>query len=194
MIVNNHKQEIILASNSIRRAQLLDQIGISYTVIASDFDESKIKIEDPVELVQTLALLKAESIECSENESRVILAADTVVVLDKLILGKPSNEIDAIRYLKLLSGRTHEVYTGVCLYRRSDQKKVVFFQRTEVTMSDLDELDIAYYISTKEPFDKAGAYGIQGIGARFIQGIKGDFYTVVGLPLNTVIKELKEFF
>lgn len=194
MIVNNHKQEIILASNSIRRAQLLDQIGISYTVIASDFDESKIKIEDPVELVQTLALLKAESIECSENENRVILAADTVVVLDKLILGKPSNEIDAIRYLKLLSGRTHEVYTGVCLYRRSDQKKVVFFQRTEVTMSDLDELDIAYYISTKEPFDKAGAYGIQGIGARFIQGIKGDFYTVVGLPLNTVIKELKEFF
>lgn len=193
MIVKEPNEAIILASNSIRRAQLLDQIGIPYTINASDFDESVIKIEDPVELVQTLALLKAESIECSSIERRIILSADTVVVSDGRILGKPSNASEARSYLHMLSGRTHDVYTGVCLYRRSDQKKILFFERTEVTMSELDERDIDDYIGTKEPFDKAGAYGIQGIGARYIQSIKGDFYTVVGLPLNKLISKLKEF-
>lgn len=193
MMYSDSKQELILASNSIRRAQLLGQIEIPYEIRVSNFDESTIQLDDPVELVQTLALMKAESIDCASIETRIILSADTVVVLDNKILGKPSDANEAANYLSRLSGRTHEVYTGVCLYRKSDNKKVVFYERTEVTMSVMDAHDIAYYVSTKEPFDKAGAYGIQGIGARFVEKINGDYNNVVGLPLNKVVDRLKGF-
>jgi len=194
MIVSKEKfisQGIILASSSLRRAQLLEQVGIQFEIIPSNFDESSIWMDDPVELVQTLALKKAEFVECSFNEQRIILAADTIVVVDGKILGKPVDDEEASTFLQLLSGRTHEVYTGVCLMNATQTKKSVFYVKTEVTMSKLNAHDIAYYISTKEPCDKAGAYGIQGIGAQYISKIHGDFYNVVGLPLNKVIEELK---
>lgn len=184
---------LILASNSIRRAQLLDQIGIPFIVVPSDFDESSVPLCEPIEYVMTLALAKAESIECPSDGDYIVLGADTVVVVNQTILGKPSDEVEAKQFLGLLSGKIHDVYTGVSLLRPKDNKKSIFYVKTQVTMSELSELDIEYYISTKEPFDKAGAYGIQGVGARYIQKIEGDFYNVVGLPLNKVIEMLKEF-
>jgi len=183
---------IILASESPRRAQLLEQIGIDFEVLPSEFDESSIRIENPKDFVKTLALKKAESIPCHQNERRLILAADTVVVIDGMILGKPHTVNDAEKYLKLLSGRTHQVYTGVAIRNPINEQILVDYCITEVRMDQLSAQDIGFYISTKEPFDKAGGYGIQGVGARYIIGIQGDFYNVMGLPLNLTIHMLKK--
>jgi septum formation protein len=187
-------KKLILASQSERRADLLKQIGIDFKIIPSEFDEnsiSKTHIE-PKEYVQTLALKKAEFLSCQGMNDALILSADTIVVIEGQILGKPINKEQAYTYLKLLSGKIHEVYTGVCILDPKNSKKIVRYQCTTVLMDTMNEHDFDYYIGTKEPFDKAGAYGIQGIGARYIKKINGDYFNIVGLPINLTIHMLKE--
>lgn len=184
--------KLVLASQSIRRAEILTQIGISFTVVPSGFDEESIHLDNPIEYVETLAFKKAESIPCSKEENIVVLGADTVVVIDEHVLEKPGCVAEAKKFLRLLSGREHQVYTGICLYRVQDQRTITTHQMTTVVFDTLTEEDIDFYTSTKEPFDKAGGYGIQGIGARFVKEIHGDYLNVVGLPVNLVLKLLKE--
>lgn len=186
--------KLILASSSPRRAQLLEQVQLEHIVVASDFDESSITIADPEEYVKTLAYKKAESIQCAKYNEHVILAADTVVVFEHHILEKPTNDAQARSHLELLSGKTHQVYTGFCLLRQYDHKIIVDLEVTQVVMNPITSEEITDYIRTKEPFDKAGGYGIQGIGAKFIKEIHGDYCNVVGLPINKVYQYLRTYF
>lgn len=186
--------KIILASSSPRRAQLLEQVQLDYIVVASDFDEASIIIDDPEEYVKTLACKKAESIQCAEYQEHIIIAADTVVVFEHHILEKPKNDDQARSHLEMLSGRIHQVYTGLCILRPIDHKIIVDVEITQVVMNPITSEEITEYIRTKEPFDKAGGYGIQGIGAKFIKEIHGDYFNVVGLPISKVYQYLKTYF
>ena len=186
-------QKLILASQSERRADLLKQVGIRFEVIPSGFDENSISKTyiNPKEYVQTLAFKKAEFLSCLDLKNVLVLGADTVVVVNGQILGKPSDEKEAIEFLRLLSGKEHDVYTGVCIFNPETSEKMIQYQHTGVLMDAMNEHDFQYYVSTKEPFDKAGAYGIQGIGARYIKKINGDYFNVVGLPINLTLHMLK---
>ena len=141
----------------------------------------------PEEAVQLLARKKAKAID---TQDRLVLAADTVVALDGIIFGKPHDEEDARRMLRTLSGKTHQVHTGVCLQK--DGKETVFCETAKVKFYPLTEEEIDRYVSSKEPLDKAGAYGIQGKGALLIRRIDGDYYTIVGLPIARVVRELQK--
>lgn len=179
--------KIILASNSPRRKELLEQAGVDFEVKSADVEEITTK-SMPNEVVEELSLIKARTI-AANNPNRIVLAADTVVAYDGKILGKPKNEADAFRMLKALSGNAHEVYTGVTIIDNNGDINT-FSECTEVVMyNNSDEL-INAYIATREPMDKAGAYGIQGKGAVLIESIKGDYNNVVGLPLARVCREL----
>ena len=188
---------IILASGSPRRRELLEQAGYTFTVEVSDADESLGQMM-PGAMVEELSLRKAQAVaglHDKEGESYKIIGSDTVVVLDDKILGKPSDEEDAMRMLRSLSGRSHEVYTGVTVLTLADgrvTKTEQFHEVTKVVMRALSDQEILDYIAGGEPMDKAGAYGIQGRAAVFISGIDGDYYNVVGLPichLSTVLDE-----
>lgn len=182
---------IILASASPRRKELLEQVGITFEVIPSTVEE-KMQGTTPGELVESLALQKAEDVFNSllenANEDLVVLGSDTIVVCDGKRLGKPLDEPDAFRMLKMLSDREHEVYTGVCIMSfRNGQKQIyTFYECTKVRMFPITDEQARWYISTNEPMDKAGSYGIQGMGAVFIKGITGDYNSVVGLPVAKV--------
>lgn len=183
-------KKVVLASASPRRRELLAQAGIEYEVYPSQVEEHVTECM-PEKLVMALAYQKAMDVAGSVltcDDSRVVLGADTVVVYDHQILGKPKDEQDARRILRMLSGRTHHVYTGVCLVQNEHGvlKYHTFYEKTDVTMYEIEETQIDWYISTNEPFDKAGAYGIQGYGGVFISGICGDYNNVVGLPLAKV--------
>ncbi len=178
---------IILASNSPRRKELLSQAGIEFEVISANIEEITDK-EKPDEIVMDLSLQKAKAVAVN-NPGQVVLAADTVVAFEGVVLGKPKDEADAINMLKLLSGKTHQVYTGVTLIDCSGATNT-FCECTEVSMYDNSDDLIQKYVSTKEPMDKAGAYGIQGIGAVLVKEIKGDYNNVVGLPLAKVYREI----
>lgn len=182
-------KKLILASQSPRRQELLQQINIPFTVKSSNVDESSITTADPLEKVRQLAELKGKSIEISEDE--VIISADTVVALQQEIFEKPRDEKHAYEMLATLSGKTHDVYTGVMI--RSVNDEILFVERTEVEFWPLTDADIHWYLSTKEPFDKAGSYGIQGAGAVLVKKICGDYFNVVGLPISRVVQELKRF-
>lgn len=185
-------KELILASASSRRADILQQIHIPFRQVPSDFDEDSIIIEDPKRYVMTLAEQKAESVSCSMEGDHLILGADTVVVYNHKILEKPKNVEEARNFMKMLSGNTHQVITGVCLIDTKNNRKKISFSTTQVSFRILEEQEIEHYISTKEPYDKAGGYGIQGIGARFVKEIEGDYTNVVGLPVYEVLKIMKE--
>lgn len=182
---------IILASASPRRKELLEQVGITFEVIPSTVEE-KMQGTTPGELVESLALQKAEDVFNSllenANEDLVVLGSDTIVVCDGKRLGKPLDEPDAFRMLKMLSDREHEVYTGVCVMSFTNGQKQVytFCECTKVRMFPITDEQARWYISTNEPMDKAGSYGIQGMGAVFIKGITGDYNSVVGLPVAKV--------
>lgn len=181
----------LLASGSPRRRELLRQIGVQFDTVVSDVDEH-IPPCEPRELVCALAERKAEAV-FEKDGSIPVIGADTVVVLDGNVMGKPSDHADAERMLRSLSGRTHDVYTGVCvIYRDAGARRVVLRDvcRTSVTFTDMSESDIAAYASSPEPYDKAGAYGIQGLGAKYIEKIDGDYFNVVGLPLCRLAKLL----
>lgn len=190
--------KIILASKSPRRRELLKQIGWEFEVMAA-CGEEKITEEDPGKVVEELAAQKASEIfskyQCHGQEDFLVIGADTVVVYEGKILGKPKDEEDARRTLSMLSGQWHQVYTGVCmqLWQHGEKKQIVFAEKTEVHMYDISEDEITSYLASGEPMDKAGSYGIQGNGARFIKEIAGDYNNVVGLPIAKVYQTWKEF-
>lgn len=186
-------KKIILASQSPRRRELLTQIGLEFEVHPAGGEEI-ITSSDPVEVVKSLAAQKAgavkEELEAQLPENWLVIGADTIVVYDGKILGKPRDEADAVRMLTMLQGQTHSVYTGVTLLEEG--KQTTFAEETKVTMYPMTEEEIHWYVDTKEPMDKAGAYGIQGLCARFVKEIQGDYNNVVGLPVGRIYQELKD--
>lgn len=184
---------IILASQSPRRRQLLGQIGLTdFDILVPDADESYDRSLTPQEIVSSISRKKAEAARALAGDSdAVILAADTMVFLDGLRLGKPHSEAEAFEMLSALSGREHLVCTGVTVCRgdRLETRP----ETTAVRFADLTEEDIRRYIATGEPMDKAGAYGIQGLAALFVTGIAGDYFNVMGLPLHLVGEMLRSF-
>lgn len=185
--------KFVLASASDRRIELLSRIIDDFTVMVSDFDESSIQLNDSIEeYVEEIALGKAKVVSQKVEEDSIIIAADTVVVLDSKILGKPLDKEDAINILSNLSGRSHKVYTSLVLINNMNGKVLKETVPTEVKFSVLTEDEITTYINSGEPMDKAGAYGIQGKGGVFVEEIKGCYYNVVGLPLNRLRKLLLE--
>jgi septum formation protein len=190
------KIRVILASGSPRRTELLAMAEIPHEVIPSGADENDQR-EDPAEKVKALSCSKAEEVYVSEEKKGgdlLVLGADTVVSVEGRILGKPVDEEDAARMLRMLSGRAHEVFTGVTIQGRCGGEAVrrTFSVRTVVHVSPLSEEEIQDYIREGESLDKAGAYGIQGHFLRYVSGIEGDYYNVVGLPISRVYHELKK--
>lgn len=184
---------IILASQSPRRRQLLAQIGVTdFTVLVPDADESYDSALPPEEIVSSICRKKADAARLlSDDADAVIIAADTMVFLDGLRLGKPRGEEEAFSMLSALSGRTHHVCTGVTVCR--GDRIQTRAETTEVLFRPLSEEEIRSYIRTGDPMDKAGAYGIQGRAALFVTGIRGDFFNVMGLPLHLLGRMLAEF-
>lgn len=178
---------LVLGSQSPRRKELLELAGYEFDIRPSNADEVIEEGMSPEEAVLHLARMKAENVEVEESE--VLLTSDTVVVNNGGILGKPKSEQEARKYLSSLSDTTHEVYTGVCL--KANRTVDMFHVKTEVTFYKLSEEEIDAYIETGEAWDKAGGYGIQGKGSLFVEKIHGDYYSVVGLPLSRVARELK---
>ncbi|MEF9952336.1 MAG: Maf family protein [Clostridium sp.] len=174
--------DMILASASPRRREILDLYGINYKVIPSDVDEN-INALSPYEMVETLSYMKAKSV-AQNNINSLIIGADTVVYLDGVILGKPKTKEDAYNMLKSLSGKCHEVVTGVSLVSISSNINISDYEVTKVYFKELTDKEIYDYIESKEPLDKAGSYGIQGIGSVFVEKIEGCYFNVVGLPTN----------
>ncbi len=182
---------IVLASASPRRRELLAMLGVENFKIIPAVGEELVKPElTPAEIVCELSLEKAAEVSRLCEASDLIIAADTIVALDGGIMGKPSSKEDAFRMLSKLSGRAHEVFTGVTVM----QGKEAFteYERTSVRFRELTEREIFAYIETGEPMDKAGAYGAQGIGSLFVEGIEGDFFNVMGLPLCRLSKMLEK--
>lgn len=183
---------VILASNSPRRRELLEQAGIRYAADPAHVDETALPGEGPEEHVRRLALTKAVR-TAERHASGLVLGADTVVVVDGEILGKPADAADAARMLSMISGRTHEVITGVALVDAATGRSAVSYESTTVRIRALSPGVIRDYVATGEPMDKAGSYGIQGRAAIFVEGITGCFFNVVGLPLALVDRMVKEF-
>ncbi|WJQ83443.1 Maf family protein [Brevibacillus brevis] len=183
---------LILASSSPRRRELLQTLGLSFTVITSDVDETTAEHLSASEVVEELSLRKAKEVASRLTEG-VVLGSDTVVVLDDQILGKPIDEMDAYRMLSMLQGQEHTVYSGVALIDVETGRAEVSHSLTHVRIRALTEQEIKSYIATGEPMDKAGSYAIQGIGATIVEGINGDYFTVVGLPLGLTSTLLTRF-
>lgn len=183
-------KRIILASKSPRRKELMGLLFPQFEVQASDVDETLPEGVSLGRAVELLALRKGQAVAGAEPDALVI-AADTLVTLGSVILGKPTGREDAARMLRLLSGRVHQVYTGVALLEGERANR--FHCVTDVEFSPLTEEEIRWYLSTGEPFDKAGAYGIQGYGARFIRGVREDFFNVMGLPVNELYRQIMQF-
>ncbi len=186
---SNYNAPYVLASSSPRRRELLRQVGLRFEVVSPNADETLPENIAPDKAVELLSERKASAV--SNTESRVIIAADTVVAKDGIIYGKPADEEDAFRMLRELSDCTHEVYTGVCVIF-PDGSGECFSVRTEVTFANMTDRDIAEYITSGEPFGKAGSYAIQGLGAQFVAGINGDYANVVGLPVQKLCEVLKK--
>lgn len=189
-------KKIILASQSPRRSQLLQWAEIPFEVIIANTDESYPVHLKPEEIAMHIAYNKAEAVKkniagtITNGEDCTILAADTIVVLNNTIIGKPSGRDEAIQILSKLSGEIHSVITGVCIL--SQGKEIIFADETKVEFYNLSRLQIEYYVDNYKPYDKAGAYAIQEwIGVTGIRSIKGDFYNVMGLPVSKVVKELE---
>ncbi|MEW8972875.1 MAG: Maf family protein [Tissierellaceae bacterium] len=186
-------ESIILASSSPRRKQILEKYGLKHSVVESKIDE-KIHLEDnPEQIAMSLAFEKAYNVAMANRES-IVIGADTIVVFENQVLGKPRDELDAMRILNLLSGKEHVVITGISLLNLKKEIKIVDFERTIVKFRELDDDIINRYIDTREPFDKAGAYGIQGYGALFVEKIDGCYYNVIGLPLGKLSQLLYRYF
>lgn len=184
--------ELILASKSPRRRALLEQMGVrSFRVVTPDIDEHMDRDLPPAELVRQISEEKARAVAAQVGPDAIVIAADTVVALDGAVLGKPADQEEAFRMLSILSGCRHQVYTGLTVLR--GQQVYSVWEETAVTFRSLTGEEIEAYIATGEPMDKAGAYGIQGYGALLIEGISGDYYNVMGLPvcrLGQILGEL----
>ena len=184
-------RKVILASESPRRRELLTMIHVNYTTMAAHIDESFMASCSIEENVQSIAYRKAKAIH-EVHRQDVVIGADTIVVVDDQVLGKPKNRAQAKEMLEMLSGRQHRVLTGVAIL--CEGMEDVFYEETKVNFYELDEATIEWYLNTKESRDKAGAYGIQGQGALLIEGIQGDYYNVVGLPIASLMRHLHKFF
>ena len=180
---------IILASKSPRRKELLSMLGLNFTVQTADIDETMDPSQTPAHEVAAVSARKAAKI-AQQHPDDIVVAADTIVVIDGKILGKPKDEEDAARMLRLLSGRTHTVYTGLSVSRGGARQTEVV--ATEVTFRNLTDAEIRAYIKTGEPMDKAGSYGIQGYGSMFVSRLNGDYFCVMGLPVCTLAGMLRE--
>jgi septum formation protein len=188
---------LVLASSSPRRSHLLRQIGLQFSVQPSEVDESTFSTVgvSPDEFVQILAEAKARDVASRLSEGAIVLGADTIVVLNGNILGKPLDQTDATQMLRQLSGKTHIVYTGIAFAESLTLNIHTAFSSTEVTFRELDDAEIADYIATGSPMDKAGAYGIQDdFGAVFVSHIVGCYYTIVGLPLELFYRSLRTIY
>jgi septum formation protein len=183
-----HESMLVLASASPRRHELLLAAGIDHVVRAAAILEERRPDEPPAHLVKRLAEEKARAVDCSAAD--VVLGADTVVCLDDLVLGKPTRDEDARRMLRLLSGRDHWVYTGICLL--ANGRNIQDVAGTRVSFERMGENEIEEYIRSGEPRDKAGAYAIQGLGSKFVRSIQGCYQNVVGLPVSLVYRHLRE--
>ena len=190
--MKNFENKIILASQSPRRKDIMAMTPWEFEVEASDVDET---MDENLDLETNLKLLsekKADPI-AEKYPNNVVIGSDTIVYAENRVLGKPKDDEEAAEMLRLFSGKSHYVYTGVCILHKASNKKVAFCERTKVTFKTLTEDEIAWYISTKEHVGKAGAYAVQGPAGMLITGIEGDYFNVVGLPLNRVYEELSKF-
>lgn len=176
-------REIILASSSPRRIEMLKMLGLEFAIVPSDFKE-EFSGNQSKDLVVINALGKAKDVESKVSNGPIIIAADTLVTIDNVVMGKPSSKEDAAYMLRKLSGRKHEVYTGICVIDTAKNLVIKDCVGTSVVFKDLSDKEIDSYIDSGEPMDKAGAYGIQGRGSLFIEKIEGCYYNVMGLPLN----------
>lgn len=183
---------IILASASPRRKQLLEGLGLSFITHSSDIDEHISPDTAAGDIVEQLAIHKAKAVASCYNNG-IVIGSDTIVVLDGDILGKPNDEADAIQMLTLLQGRDHDVYTGIAVLELPSGHVTAAHQRTRVHIRSLTNEEIRDYVATGEPMDKAGAYAIQGIGSTLVTGIDGDYFTVVGLPLQRLAELLRHY-
>ena len=183
--------DIILASASPGRKELMTTAGIDFSVKVADIAEKIPEGAKPYEAVMSLALQKAQAV-AADNQDDIVIGADTIVVLDNEILGKPKDKNDAKRMLAELSGKAHSVYTGVAIIKGKKIKS--FFDETRVEFYHLSEKEIDCYVETGEPMDKAGAYGIQGRGCLLVKKIDGDYFNVVGLPVSKLYRELSDFY
>ncbi|WP_448565576.1 Maf family protein [Thalassotalea ganghwensis] len=185
------KPSLVLASQSPRRAELLRQLGYEFHCLVADIDETPLTQESPVDYVKRVALAKAEAVAKLRPSSDVVLGSDTAVVYQHHILGKPKDFQDSLQMLTLLSGNTHQVFTAIAVIGNGDSQTELI--TTDVTFKRLSEQEIANYWHTGEPQDKAGSYGIQGIGGQFVTEIKGSYSAVVGLPLYETARLLAQF-
>lgn len=185
--------KIILASSSPRRKEILENANVKFDIIKSEIDEVILDDELPSQVVMRLAFEKCMDIAAKHRESLVI-GADTVVVLDDIILGKPKDIDEAIAMITQLSGKTHQVITGISLINLTANKKIIDYVVSNVKFKDLSKEDIKDYIQTNESLDKAGAYGIQGYGALLVEEIQGDYFNIVGLPISRLSDLLKQHF
>ena len=187
------KYQVILASGSPRRKELLELIGVDFKIITSNKEEV-ITSTNPEEVVKELSTMKAEDVAAGVAGPAIILGADTVVAHGGRILGKPKDKADAVNMIRSLAGDDHYVYTGVCMIRKEADgsvKKISFAEGTKVTVYPMTEEEIEQYVATNEPMDKAGAYAIQGLFAPYIKGIEGDYYNIVGFPIAGIYQRLK---
>ena len=180
---------IILASASPRRRELLSLITTDFEIIVSEADETLPESIAPEQAVMELATRKAAA-AAKNHPDRAVIGSDTVVAVDGEILGKPTDDADAVRMLKLLSGRKHHVFTGLCIAYQGEN--TVFYDGAAVEFAEMSESEIADYVASGEPRDKAGAYAIQGLASKFITSISGDYYSVVGLPVSHLYRSLKD--
>ncbi len=184
-------RQLVLASASPRRAELLKSMGLDFKIVPGDVDESLGISEKPQDHVLRLSQEKARAVK-NEYPEACILGADTIVVIEDDILGKPADRSEARQMLKRLSGRIHEVYTGFTLINPSPRTLISRVVRSFVTFRNIPDDEITWYVSTPEPYDKAGSYAVQGSGAFFIKEIRGSYTNVMGLPLCEVVDALKE--
>jgi septum formation protein len=182
---------LVLASSSPRRSELLRNAAIPFDSLASDVPEQPKAGEKPLELAMRLARAKADAV-AQWRPQAFVLGADTIVVVENKVLGKPKDAEDAARMLRLLSDREHDVTTAVCLIFPNASERITTSETTRVYFSHLSDEDIADYVATGEPMDKAGAYAIQGIAGRWIEKIEGDYFNVVGLPVSKVYRVLRQ--
>lgn len=187
------KKKIILASQSPRRKWLLDQIGLEFEIVPSNFDEDIENKKFSKKLIESIAYEKAKEVAKRVPENVLIIAADTVVILGKQILGKPLDEEDAYKMLEKLSDKTHEVITSIAIIDKYENKTLINSKISKVKFKKLSDREITDYIKTGEPMDKAGSYGIQAYGSLFVEKIDGCYNNIVGLPLNLLAEMLKSF-
>ena len=184
--------QLILGSQSPRRRELLQQLGLDFTVRAVDLDETKYETDDPEQTVRAICAAKAAAVAALSQPGELVLTSDTIVVLDGRIMGKPHSPAEAEAMLTALSGRTHRVYTAFTLLPVGGTAQTDC-AHTEVRFRTLSPAEIRAYVASGEPMDKAGAYGIQRLGALLVEGINGDYFTVMGLPLCRVALRLRDY-